>query len=515
MKKNLKNSLFALFITISCPIWAQFDNPSQRIQTNVPTTTAAIRLSVFNLREIIAALKTAPVNQQANAFAANYNNNQGTGSVNGCGYNYADLQLIIQGTPNNPTRLFRQSCRFFEENGRVYGTVNATSINPSTKVEVSVNKSNTAYTLNWVVKTATNTVNHSIVLSPTKMPCNTPTPTPAAEYMTVKGRFLTDICGNSVILRGVNVAPHNWGYGPLTSANEISEIKKTGANTVRLAWYTQVSDPNQTQFTLQNLDNVLSYCLQNQLVAIVDLHDLTTKDNAAQFQSIILNWWKRTDVVAMIKKYEKNMIINIANEYGFYQWAGGGQARKDAFETLYKDAITQLRGAGIRVPLMIDAPDGGNAHEVLLEKGQSLLNHDPLHNIVLSAHTYWARFKYNLDNNGNVISTKPNYLTDVQNQIAAIKNSNLCFVLGEVAIQQEGNVNCQYDINDVCKAVLSASQTHSVSWLAWMWHYDFCPDRQVSLNRTATSLSPFGQDIVNNSSYGLKVAAKPIKMACN
>ena len=493
-----KNLIFIVFLFLDVNAWAQITSPILNNQNT--TSSATIRFSVLTFREIVAQLKMPPLSNQANAFNANYNSGKGNGKIDGCRFQGSDINLLIIGTANNPRQLLRISARFFEENGKIYVAYG------STKEETSVTKAGTNYLLKWVTKSATNSTEHTIVLTPFKSPC--------FEYLTVKGRFVNDICGNSVILQGVNIGSHNWGYGPLTSNADILEIKKTNANTIRIPWYVQPTDPNQTLYTLRNLDSLIALCAQNQFITIVDVHDITTKNDANLFQSIALNWWKRPDVVNLIKKYEKNLILNIANEYGYYQWTGGGQAPKDAFEALYKGAITQLRGAGIRVPIMIDAPDGGNAHEVLLEKGQSLLNHDPMKNVIFSVHTYWARFKYNLDNAGNVINTKPNYLADVQNQIANIKNSNLCFVLGEVANQQEGNVNCQYDISDVYKAVLTTSQANNVSWLAWMWHYDFCPDRQMSNNNTFTNLSVFGNDIIYNTVYGLRLTTKPVKLSC-
>ena len=57
----------------------------------------------------------------------------------------------------------------------------------------------------------------------------------AYPHLQVSGRFLKSPCGDTIILRGINYAPYNWGY---TLADErMNQIVQTGANAVRIAWY--------------------------------------------------------------------------------------------------------------------------------------------------------------------------------------------------------------------------------------------------------------------------------------
>src|SRR5690606_29245791 len=91
------------------------------------------------------------------------------------------------------------------------------------------------------------------------------------------------------------------------------------------------------------------------------------------------------EVLALIQKYKKWIIVNIGNEIG------SGSETNEQWEAYYKDAITQLRDAGIDVPLMIDCGEYGSNEKYFLSKGNSLLTHDPLHNLIFSVHTYWIQ----------------------------------------------------------------------------------------------------------------------------
>ena len=53
--------------------------------------------------------------------------------------------------------------------------------------------------------------------------------------ITVNGRYIIGNCGDTLVFKGVNYAPYNWGY----SSNQlrIDQIAQSGSNVVRLPWY--------------------------------------------------------------------------------------------------------------------------------------------------------------------------------------------------------------------------------------------------------------------------------------
>jgi hypothetical protein len=45
---------------------------------------------------------------------------------------------------------------------------------------------------------------------------------------------------------------------------------------------------------------------------------------------------------------------------------------------------------------------------------------------------------------------------------------------------------------------------HEIGWLAWSWWKDNCPSRQMSSTGAYAGLTTYGNDLVNNASYGLR-----------
>ncbi|MBN2802511.1 MAG: cellulase family glycosylhydrolase [Deltaproteobacteria bacterium] len=184
----------------------------------------------------------------------------------------------------------------------------------------------------------------------------------------VKGRFLYDRCDEKVILRGVN----KMTVWQDKAGAAFPEIAKTGANTVRIVWTT-------TDGTAAQMDTVIGKAIDNELIPIIELHDATgdlTKLSA------VVDWWIKPEVVAVIQKYEENLLVNIANE------VGAGLSNSE-FVLAYKDAITKMRNAGYKTPLIIDASGWGQNIDILQACGPTLFNFDPYSNIMFSVHMWW------------------------------------------------------------------------------------------------------------------------------
>lgn len=294
-------------------------------------------------------------------------------------------------------------------------------------------------------------------------------------------------CNDSIILRGINYAIYNWGWSP--NENYISEIAKTGANCVRINWYKNggAQTPTNTYNDPKNLDSALSISIRHKMIPILSLHDETCK-NSTNNLSQLVQWFTRPLILNVLKKHQHSLIINVANEALFINWSSNkNQARLD-FKQLYKNAIDSLRNVGLKCPLMIDAPDCGQSLNELANLSNEIGNHDPLKNIIFSAHAYWYAYA------NNDSSTMLSKIND-------INQSNYPFIFGEIANQQDDQQNCQYEIN--YKALLNICQTKKIGWLAWSWNRDVCPNRQVSNNGLANNLSSYGNDIVNNQVYGI------------
>lgn len=93
--------------------------------------------------------------------------------------------------------------------------------------------------------------------------------------------------------------------------------------------------------------------------------------------SQLVPWWISEEVVKVLKKHAKYLIINRANEVGAYRWADNPNAALAEYETAYTTAIASIRKTGLAVPIMLDAPDRGTSIDAFLSVGQQLIDADP------------------------------------------------------------------------------------------------------------------------------------------
>ena len=223
----------------------------------------------------------------------------------------------------------------------------------------------------------------------------------------------------------------------------------------------------------------------------------------------MIPWWTSDEVVAVLNKHKQYLIINLANELGVYRWSNDPATALNGFKNAYKSALTTIREK-LHMPVMIDAPDCGTSIDAWIAIGQELIDHDPDHNLLLSAHAYWAAY-------------------DGMPHIDSAVNGNLPIVFGEVANKQDETIAgaqqfCYYDLDGLnenhppqnaftYQSLLQTLKTQEIGWLAWSWGPDGCSSRTIGKYNQNTHqyeglTEPFGNDIVNHPDYGLKSSAE-------
>jgi mannan endo-1,4-beta-mannosidase len=320
-----------------------------------------------------------------------------------------------------------------------------------------------------------------------------------------KGRYLYDSFGNKVILRGINLPLlDDWDF-PQT--DKLAELEKTGANAVRIQWYKDYGQSDRPAYTIADLDNFLTRCKTSRIIPVLGLWDLTCNPDVNLLNTQLIPWWTSEPVLNVLKKHQKYLIINLANELGVYRWANNSTEALNTFKNAYKTAITKIR-QHLHLPMMIDAPDCAQSIEVFTKIGKELIDHDPDHNLLFSGHAYWAGY-------------------DGMPHLKTAIDANLPIVFGEVANKQDEEIEgktqyCYYDLDGsnqnhapqnsfTYQAFLRSLKEQEIGWLAWSWWKDNCTERQMSQNGNISNLTPYGNDIVNNSIYGLKVTAQRSK----
>ena len=297
------------------------------------------------------------------------------------------------------------------------------------------------------------------------------------------GKYLLDECGDTVLLRGIDYAPYNWGYD--AGDNELPQIEQTGANCVRLVWYANSSAP---YYTNELLDSVLTRCFNDYMIPVLELHDQTCDDDTAALIGLA-EWYTGADVQAILQRHQSHLVVDIANEALYHQWANNPASTMQTYINTYHTIISNLRAANLNFPLMIDAPDCGTDISVFTTVADSIRNADPQHNILFSAHAYW----YGYANNDS---------TQMDALVSAASALDVPVLLGEFANYQDDTVACEWQLN--YSALLHICQQYRFPWLCWSWDNDVCAARQLSNDGAFANLSPYGNDIINTPGYGIK-----------
>lgn len=247
----------------------------------------------------------------------------------------------------------------------------------------------------------------------------------------VMGSKLMDRCGEEVILRGVNEMIV-WSSG-LDGDPEFSEIAKTGANVVRIVW--------NEDGTADQLDVAITNALAQKLIPMIEHHSAT---GDLSLLPAVVDYWVSPDVLAVIKKHEANLLLNIANE------AGDGSVTETTFRAAYEPEITRLRAAGLVLPLILDAPSWGQNINVLQASWEALTAFDPEHNLMFSVHMWWD------DAEG----------TRVKTELEQSVTAGMPLIVGEFA--QHAVSGCS-SAPFAYGVLLEEAQKAGIGWLAWSW----------------------------------------------
>jgi mannan endo-1,4-beta-mannosidase len=289
----------------------------------------------------------------------------------------------------------------------------------------------------------------------------------------VQDGALYDHCGEKVILRGIN---HPTLYVDREGA-ALPEIAKTGANSVRLFWFAT------HDIAITQAEAAISAAIEQQMIPILEMHDSTCEWSLHP----IVSYWTSDEAVALIKRFEKHLIVNIANEAS----ANSG----NTFRSEYSAIIKTMREAGIHVPLMIDGSRCGRDYEILLAHGRALLDADPDHNLIFSAHLY------------DPMSSSQ--LSSVYEDFAEAK---LTFVVGEFANKSPPGCGAALSY----AALIEQAEEHGVGWLAWSWGNDDpgsawntdCEEFDMTRTFAYDSLDAWGEEVAVTHSASIKNTSK-------
>lgn len=313
------------------------------------------------------------------------------------------------------------------------------------------------------------------------------------SYLKVQGSKIKNKCGTDFVMRGVNFGGY-WQYdvnNRMNTLNRIPEIKKAGTNTVRLPW----SANTQYSRDYKVLDTLIKHLVANKMIVMVEFHDLTCANLTPANIQIATNYWLSTNVLAVLKKYENYLILNIANEVGS-DWQGNTPTVVQKMIDAYTPSITALRNAGLKCPITIDATDCGQNIEALVSAAPTLLANDPDHNLIFSGHLYW--------NNDNYTTR----LTNAYNNSVA---AGICLVIGEFSVAQDCLLSSTP--NDYV-AIMQVCNQFGIGYLAWEWggsqqyagNGSLCPDDARGAGYSRLTMTGSSGMYADRAGWGLTVA---------
>jgi mannan endo-1,4-beta-mannosidase len=278
----------------------------------------------------------------------------------------------------------------------------------------------------------------------------------AEEHMYTQGSDLYTYCGEKVLLRGVN----QMSIWTDPSASSYPAIASFGTNAIRIVVTAESG-------TASKLDTLLTKAEANKMIAIPELHDATGKFDGVP---ALVTWWTQPLVVDVIKKHQRWMLLNIANE------AGDNSVDDATFQSTYTSAIAAIRDAGILVPIVIDATGWGQNVEQLLTVAPTLLAADPQHNVVFSWHEYTG---------GNQEQAR------ITTNLEKSKTLGVVLINGEFASGGAGacTENIPYQF------LMSEAQRVGTGWLAWSWdtsNHDCKTDGKSIFDMTSSLTSASG-----------------------
>jgi mannan endo-1,4-beta-mannosidase len=157
-------------------------------------------------------------------------------------------------------------------------------------------------------------------------------------------------------------------------------------------------------------------------------------------------YYTRSDVKEVLLKYEKFLLLNIANEWGDHN------TTSEYWRDAYMQAIDSLRKAGYRTTIVIDASGWGQNLQPILDYGKELLEYDPQHNVLFSVHMYGSW----------------NDPEKIKSELQKAYDAELPMIVGEFGYNYnngENNLKCKVDQ----QVVLETCHKLQYGYLPWSW----------------------------------------------
>jgi hypothetical protein len=275
--------------------------------------------------------------------------------------------------------------------------------------------------------------------------------TSSNAQMQVQGRFVYNKCGQKVIIRGIE---HMLYYQDINQAM-LPEIGKTGANAIRILLKPDVA--------ASELRSALQKCINdNKMYVSVGVWSG-------------FDFWFRPDIKPVLLEFEDNIIIHAYGEAHFETTPDDSRWIQET-----TSIIGRIRQAGYKAPIDIQSTTYGRDPTPIIRSGQTVINADPLHNIIFGVQMYWGDWYTGL------------YDMTIAEACARFATLNYPVQVGA----------CPSDCNTDCgNQAWDESYKNQLGCMWWSWFGD---EFQLSSTGNYNNLTADGQYVINNSAYSIK-----------
>jgi len=226
-------------------------------------------------------------------------------------------------------------------------------------------------------------------------------------------------------------------------------------------------------------------------VAILEVHDATGsgENQGVPGPQVAVDYWKSAEIKDAIVGEEAYVWINIANEaFGNTQVKATDASNWTSF---YTGAVAELRAAGIRHTLVVDAPNWGQDHQWIMRDGTepaTVFAADPDKNTVFAVHMY------------DVYGQASTVTTYFENFL----QKGLPLIVGEFAADHGSGKNVDE------ATIMAQAEEHGVGYLGWSWDGNSADLSSLDIvnNWNPATLSAWGTALVNDPN-GIKNTSTP------
>jgi mannan endo-1,4-beta-mannosidase len=265
----------------------------------------------------------------------------------------------------------------------------------------------------------------------------------------VKNGKIFDANGQPFVPRGINNG-HLWkdanGDAAMEATDALDNIAALGTNSIRIVWGVEFMGKKTDS---AQLEKIVQKCIELGMVPMIELADFTGGKDPAQIEKATNFYVENKD---LMKKYEKYIIINIANEWGDLDMA---QNNSQLWADTYKKSIARLREAGINNLLVVDPPDYGKNYDTVVKHGAELMNADPQGNVMFGIHMYQGE------------GESPEKIRDAFQKLTSM---GIPFTIGEFADEHEDFRDKSKRVDVKEDVIMEEAQKYGIGYYAWEWN---------------------------------------------